>query len=210
MILRLPDFYGPAADIGLANPIFRAALAGKTANWAGPVNTPHEFVYTPDTGSGDWPTWRCARTPTARLGISAARGPSIRWTSSRGFIAPRGARRNTARGSGTAQDHGMVQSHACAKLVEMLYLQETPVILDDSKLTARITVHKTPYDEGIKFDAGLDARRLIAAAGRRGIRCGPPASGRKPAARRVRSRTSLLIPCCAHPANFGSARTAKK
>src|ERR1035441_6189098 len=50
MIVRLPDFYGPHADLGLANPIFRAALAGKTANWAGPVNTEHEFVYVPDTG----------------------------------------------------------------------------------------------------------------------------------------------------------------
>ena len=43
LIVRLPDFYGPHADIGLANPVFRAALAGKTANWVGPDNTPHEF-----------------------------------------------------------------------------------------------------------------------------------------------------------------------
>src|SRR4051794_17387770 len=33
LVVRLPDFYGPGADIGLANPMFRAALAGKTANW---------------------------------------------------------------------------------------------------------------------------------------------------------------------------------
>ena len=50
LIVRLPDFYGPGADNSLANPIFRAALAGKTANWIGPVNTPHEFVFVPDTG----------------------------------------------------------------------------------------------------------------------------------------------------------------
>src|ERR1035441_7776577 len=50
LIVRMPDFYGPNADLSLANPIFRAALAGKTANWAGPDNTPHEFVYVPDTG----------------------------------------------------------------------------------------------------------------------------------------------------------------
>src|SRR5262249_3700032 len=31
LIVRLPDFYGPGAEIGLANPIFRSALAGKTA-----------------------------------------------------------------------------------------------------------------------------------------------------------------------------------
>ena len=50
LVVRLPDFYGPGAENSLANPIFRAALAGKTANWLGPVNPPHEFVYMPDTG----------------------------------------------------------------------------------------------------------------------------------------------------------------
>jgi nucleoside-diphosphate-sugar epimerase len=37
------------------------------------------------------------------------------------------------------------------ELIEMLYLQETPVILDDSKLAAKLGgLHKTPYDEGIR------------------------------------------------------------
>jgi nucleoside-diphosphate-sugar epimerase len=36
------------------------------------------------------------------------------------------------------------------ELPEMLYLQETPVILDDSKLIKKLgTVHKTSYDDGI-------------------------------------------------------------
>ena len=36
------------------------------------------------------------------------------------------------------------------ELPEMLYLQETPVILDDSKLRAKFPgVRKTSYDEGI-------------------------------------------------------------
>jgi hypothetical protein len=35
------------------------------------------------------------------------------------------------------------------EVVEMLYLQETPVILDDRKLLAKLPVHKTPYDDGI-------------------------------------------------------------
>src|SRR5262249_45496034 len=50
LIVRLPDFYGPGAENSLANPIFHAAIAGKTANWIGPVNTAHEFVFVPDTG----------------------------------------------------------------------------------------------------------------------------------------------------------------
>ena len=37
------------------------------------------------------------------------------------------------------------------ELPEMLYLQETPVILDDSKLHKKLgQVHKTSYDEGIQ------------------------------------------------------------
>jgi len=37
------------------------------------------------------------------------------------------------------------------ELPEMLYLEETPVILDDNKLLAKLgTVHKTSYDDGIK------------------------------------------------------------
>ena len=37
------------------------------------------------------------------------------------------------------------------ELPEMLYLQETPLILDDSKLLAKFpNTHKTPYDEGIR------------------------------------------------------------
>ena len=37
------------------------------------------------------------------------------------------------------------------ELVEMMYLQETPVILDDSKLAAKLPgLRKTSYDEGIQ------------------------------------------------------------
>jgi nucleoside-diphosphate-sugar epimerase len=38
------------------------------------------------------------------------------------------------------------------ELPEMLYLQETPVMLDDEKLRRKLEqVHKTSYDEGIKL-----------------------------------------------------------
>src|SRR5947209_3173410 len=50
LVVRLPDFYGPGAEQGFGNPIFHAALKGKTANWLGPINAPHEFIFVPDTG----------------------------------------------------------------------------------------------------------------------------------------------------------------
>jgi nucleoside-diphosphate-sugar epimerase len=38
------------------------------------------------------------------------------------------------------------------ELPEMLYLQETPVLLDDEKLRNKLgSVHKTSYDEGIQL-----------------------------------------------------------
>jgi nucleoside-diphosphate-sugar epimerase len=38
------------------------------------------------------------------------------------------------------------------ELPEMLYLQETPVLLDDDKLRRKLgQVHKTGYDEGIRL-----------------------------------------------------------
>lgn len=149
LIVRLPDFYGPHADIGLANPVFRAALGGKTANWVGPENTPHEFVYVPDTGPvivdlasradcyGEaWNFGGAATINTmdfiTRIYRAVGRAPKYR-TVGAGMLKILGWFNPTMR-----------------EVVEMLYLQETPVILDDCKLLAKLPVHKTPYDEGIR------------------------------------------------------------
>jgi nucleoside-diphosphate-sugar epimerase len=48
LVLRLPDFYGPHAEVSLAHMIFEAALAGKPAQWLGSVDLPHEFIFIPD------------------------------------------------------------------------------------------------------------------------------------------------------------------
>jgi nucleoside-diphosphate-sugar epimerase len=149
MIVRLPDFYGPHADLGLANPIFRAALAGKTANWVGPDNTPHEFVFVPDTGPvivdlasraecyGE--AWNFGGVGTintmdfiTRIYRAVGRAPKYR-----------------AAGAGLLKVLGWFNP-TIREVVEMLYLQETPVILDDRKLLAKLPVHKTSYDDGIR------------------------------------------------------------
>jgi len=150
LIVRLPDFYGPNADNSLANPVFRAALAGKTANWIGPVNTPHEFVFVPDTGPvvvelgsredcyGE--AWNFAGPGEintidfiTRIYRAVGRAPKYR----------------TA-GAGLLRVIGWFNP-LYRELPEMLYLQETPVILDDTKLTRKLgQVRKTSYDDGIK------------------------------------------------------------
>jgi nucleoside-diphosphate-sugar epimerase len=151
MIVRLPDFYGPYADNSLANPVFRAALAGKTANWLGPVAPLHEFMFVPDVGPviaelaarddcyGE--AWNFAGpgqiSPLAfiqKIYQAAGREPKFR-----------SAGRTLLRMMGWFNP-------LMRELPEMLYLQETPVMLDDEKLRSRLgQVHKTSYDEGIQL-----------------------------------------------------------
>jgi nucleoside-diphosphate-sugar epimerase len=151
MIVRLPDFYGPHADLSLANPIFRAALAGKTANWLGPVSTPHEFVFVPDAGPvivdlasrdecyGEAWNFAGAGEITAQGFIqkiyqAVGREPKVR-----------SAGRTMLRMMGWFNP-------LMRELPEMLYLQETPVLLDDEKLRRKLgQVRKTSYDEGIRL-----------------------------------------------------------
>jgi nucleoside-diphosphate-sugar epimerase len=150
LIVRLPDFYGPGADIGLANPVFRAALAGKSANWIGPVNTPHEFVYVPDAGAviAD-----LAGTPECYGEAWNFAGPSE--INSLDFItrvyrAAGSTPKYRTAGRGLLKMMGWF-SPFFAELPEMLYLQETPVLLDDSKLLRKFpSTRKTSYDEGIR------------------------------------------------------------
>ena len=163
MVVRLPDFYGPGAENSLANPVFHAALAGKTANWVGPVNTPHEFLFVPDAGPmivelagradcyGEaWNYGGPGEINTldfiTRIFRATGRAPKYR-TVGRGILKVMGWFNPLYR-----------------ELIEMLYLEETPVILDDRKLQAKLgALPKTSYDEGIRRT--LDWMRGQTAAG---------------------------------------------
>ncbi len=149
LILRLPDFYGPDADIGLANPIFRAALEGKTANWVGPINTPHEFVYTPDVGPVIADLAVCEDAYGQAWNFAGVEPINSMDFITRIYRAVGKSPKYRTVGAGMLKVLGWFNS-TMKEVVEMLYLQETPVILDDSKLRARITVRKTSYDEGIQ------------------------------------------------------------
>jgi nucleoside-diphosphate-sugar epimerase len=149
MIVRLPDFYGPHAELSLAQLVFTAALAGKTVNWPGVVNTAHEFVYVPDAGAaiveaasrdcyGD--AWNYGGpVPINTLDFIT-----------RVYRAAGHAPKYRAMGAGLLRIAGWFDANL-REVIEMLYLQETPVILDDSKLAAKLGgLTKTPYEEGIR------------------------------------------------------------
>jgi nucleoside-diphosphate-sugar epimerase len=150
LVLRLPDFYGPAAEQSLADLIFRAALTGKPAMWLGDPDLPHEFVYVPDVAPmlldlmaredsyGHAWNFGGPGTITGREFISevyalAGRQPRVR-----------------AFGKLMLQLAGLVHPMS-RELVELHYLGTTPVILDDSKLERHLGwLQKTPYRDGIR------------------------------------------------------------
>ena len=149
MIVRLPDFYGPGVKSALANLIFEGALGNKTANWVGPVNTPHEFVFVPDTGPV---VVELALHDECYGEAWNFGGPGAINTLdfiTRVYRAVGLAPKYRTAGRGVLRMLGWFNP-LMKELPEMLYLQETPVILDDTKLLAKLgDVHKTPYDEGI-------------------------------------------------------------
>jgi len=149
-IVRLPDFYGPGADNSLANPIFRAALAGKTANWIGPDNTAHEFVFVPDTGAVIADVAACPEAYGQAWNYGGP-GPinTLDFISKIYRAVGRAPKYRTA-GRGLLKMLGWFNP-VMRELPEMLYLEETPVILDDSRLLALLpATRKTSYDEGIR------------------------------------------------------------
>jgi nucleoside-diphosphate-sugar epimerase len=150
LVLRLPDFYGPHAELSLADEVFRGALDNKTANWIGSPDLPHEFVFVPDVGPvlldliarensfGEAWNFGGPGTITGREFINqvfnlAGRPPKFR------TVGPLMLRL------------GGLFNPLLRELVEMHYLATTPVVLDDTKLQRHLRkLNKTPYNEGIR------------------------------------------------------------
>ena len=149
-ILRLPDFYGPGVSSSFLHSLFGTAAKGGTANLVGPVDVPHEYVYIPDVGPvvlalaekaeayGRWwnfggPGSITQREIAAEVFAMAGRKPKLRVV-----------------GKAMLRFLGLFNP-LMRELVEMNYLQTTPVLLDDSALTHLLgSLQKTAYADGIK------------------------------------------------------------
>jgi nucleoside-diphosphate-sugar epimerase len=150
--VRFPDFYGPDAEYSFAFEIFRAVVAGKPANLLGNMDLPHEFIYTPDIGpvvaelvtrDDVWgEAFNCggAGTITQRQLVTRA-----------SEVAGRKPKFRVA-GSGLVRFIGLFNPFM-REVTEMMYQwQETPLVLDDSKLRAKLgSVKKTSYEDGIRL-----------------------------------------------------------
>jgi nucleoside-diphosphate-sugar epimerase len=164
LAVRFPDFYGADAEYSFSIELFRAALAGKPVNLLGNIDLPHEFIYAPDIGpvlvdlatrDDVWgEVWNCGGAGTitqrqfvTRMFEAVGRKPKFR-----------------VAGSGLVRVMGLF-SPFMRELTEMMYQwQETPLVLDDSKLRAKLgSVKKTPYEDGIPLT--VEALKARAAKG---------------------------------------------
>jgi len=149
-VLRLPDFYGPGVEKSFLQDAFSAAVKGTTANLVGPIDTPHEFVYVPDVGPV---VTRLIDQPGAYGHVWHLAGAGV--TSQQRMVEEMGRQtghkvKTRVAGPWLVKMMGWFQPFM-RELVEMHYLQTHPVLLDDSALTALLgTVHKTPYEAGIR------------------------------------------------------------
>jgi nucleoside-diphosphate-sugar epimerase len=149
--LRLPDFYGANAATSLMGMVVKAAAAGQAGNLLGPVDTPHEFVFTPDVG------------PVVR-GLLEFPGPvsGAYNFAGAGVITQRQLATLIYKAAGQAprlrvmapwmQSLAGLFMPVLRELAEMRYLLQTPVFLDDAKLLALLpAIRKTSYEEGAKL-----------------------------------------------------------
>jgi len=148
-VLRLPDFYGPDIEKSFLHDTFVAALQGRTANLIGPIDTPHEYVFVPDVGPV---LLDLANRPEAYGRWWHLGGPGTitqREFATKVFAAVGKAPKLRVAGKSLLRVMGLFNP-LMRELVEMHYLQTTPVVLDDSALQKLLgPLKKTSYEDGI-------------------------------------------------------------
>jgi nucleoside-diphosphate-sugar epimerase len=149
VVVRMPDFYGPNADLSYANTFMREALAGKTALWLGSLDADREFIYVPD-----------AADPLLRL---AARDDLYGryWNVGGTTIKARDFIQRVFAAAGKPAKYRRVPKIAAQgiglfvplirEVSEMYYLFDSGFVLDDSALQSALGGYpKTPVTAGIE------------------------------------------------------------
>jgi nucleoside-diphosphate-sugar epimerase len=150
LVLRLPDFYGPFADLSMGNLILAPSVSGKRANLLGPIDTPHEFVFTPDVGPIVAALLARADGWGEAYNLAGARAISMREFATLAFASAGHPPRLRVAGPGMVRFLGLF-SPLMREMVEMSYLLTNPVLLDDGKLAALLgELPKTPCEEGVR------------------------------------------------------------
>jgi nucleoside-diphosphate-sugar epimerase len=149
MVVHLPDFYGPNADLGYANAFMREALAGKSASWIGSMQAQREFIYVPDVAD---PLLRLAELDGAYGRCWNLGGQSIEARAFADEIFKTMGKQPKYRSipKFVLQGVGLFNPFM-REVAEMYYLFESGFALDDSALATRLGGYaKTPFSEGIR------------------------------------------------------------
>jgi nucleoside-diphosphate-sugar epimerase len=149
-ILKLPDFYGPNVKNSFMYQAFQAAVTGRRAQLIGPIDTPHEFIYVPDVGPVVLSLANEPRAFGQAWNLAGVGTITQREFVTRIFREAGRKLKFFVAGKTLLRLMGLFNP-IMRELVEMHYLQTTPVILDDTALRGLLgPVHKTTYEEGIR------------------------------------------------------------
>ena len=144
-----PDFYGPSVDKSFLHIIFTAAAKGDRATVIGPLDALHEYVFVPSVGP-----------VVARLIEKPEAWGRVRHLAGAGTITARevvhqafaltGRKPRTFVEGKTMLCLAGLFNPLMREMVEMNYLQTSPLGMDDSALRALLDdLPKTSYQQGI-------------------------------------------------------------
>jgi nucleoside-diphosphate-sugar epimerase len=149
VVVRMPDFYGPNADLSYANTFTREALAGKTPTWIGSLDAEREFFYVPDAAD---PLLRLAARDDLfgrywNLGGTTVKARDF---ADRIFSALGKPAKYRSLPKFAAQGIGLFVP-IVREVSEMYYLFDSSFVLDDSALQNALGGYqKTPITAGIE------------------------------------------------------------
>lgn len=159
MVLRPPDYFGADAELSISKGILDAAVAQKTADLLGPCDTPHQLVYTPDLGPILWKMLQSEKGWGEAYNFAGSGIITMREFALKMFAAAGAKPKLRIAGKGMMRFLGLFMP-VMKELVEMNYLQSTPVNLGDAKLEALIgPLVRTSYDVGIAASIAEMRRR---------------------------------------------------
>ncbi|NNU84544.1 SDR family NAD(P)-dependent oxidoreductase [Geobacillus sp. BMUD] len=150
LICHFPDFYGPNAENTLMHFTLQGMLSGRNAQYVGRMDVKREFIYTPDGAKAAVELSLRGSAYGSHWNIPACDVIS-------GHEIVEIARRATGYSKKVATvGKGMIAflglfHKGMREMVEMMYLNEEPVVLSGEKYEREIgPVPRTPYEEGIQ------------------------------------------------------------
>lgn len=150
LITHLPDLYGPNAENTLLHETLRHVVQNKKANFIGKKNVPREFLYTFDGAKAIVELAYQEQTYNQNWNIPAIHpitGNDLIHILREEFGYTKPVRTIT---KSVIRFMGIFQPFM-KEMVEMMYLNETPVILDGKKYQTQVgEIPKTPYKDGIR------------------------------------------------------------